>query len=406
MERLKGVLLYTLGLASLVVVSVLFTGRMETDFEPLPTATPAVQNTPTAAVTDVAEVGCRLTQPGSSYGYQSDAPFTTSLVSADRPGDRLMISGTVYASDCLTPLPNILIEIWQNDGHRNDPAGSTSLRAQLRTNAQGQYEFTTIKPGHSQSWPAHIHYRLTLPDGSNPLTTMIFFDDVAQDPDRPLTGSTNLVNLTNTGSTNRRLLRGSFDLVLPVEPLVEPEEDQADLSDCLATPHNTNARLEADAPFTNQLALPGVPGPRLRVSGTVYAEDRQTPLPGALLEVWQADAQGHYSSNPNILRARLRTDLVGHFQFRTIKPGPVQVGCQRLPAHLNYLVSYKDSRPLFMMQFFAGDPYLANQPPMRAGVVTPLVREKDPADPFWHSTFDIVLPIRPDDLLPTQSGNP
>lgn len=396
MEKLKGVLFYIIGAAGLVVISVLFTGRIETDIRPLPTATPAIQNTPTAVPTDVAEVGCRLTPGGSNYGYQPDAPFTTTLALTDQQNEQLVISGTVYASDCTTPLANVLIELWQNDGRRNHAAGSAALRAQFRTNAQGQYQFTTTKPGHSQTWPAHIHYRLTLPDGSSPLTTMIFFDDVPQNSDDPLPASGNLIDLTPTSSTNPRLRHGNFDIVLPVEPPVEPAPAQTNASDCLATPHHTTARPNTDAPFTNQLVPPDFPGPKLSVSGTIYAEDRQTPLSGALLEVWQADAQGHYSSNPNILRARMSTDANGQFQFSTVKPGPVQVGCRYLPAHFNYLVSYQGSRPLFMMQFFANDPYLANQPQMRAGVITPLVWQKDPEDPFWRATFDIVLDVKPD----------
>jgi protocatechuate 3,4-dioxygenase beta subunit len=149
-----------------------------------------------------------------------------------------------------------------------------------------------------------------------------------------------------------------------------------------------------------------MPGERLIISGTVYAEDRQTPLAGALVEVWQADSQGQYGTGPNRLRAKTITDIDGHYQFSTVIPGSVRVGCQNLPAHLNYLVSYRDHPPLFMMQFFANDPYLPNHPQMRQGVVTPLVLQKDPEDPFWRSTFDIFLPVSPEAPLAPQNDQP
>ena len=58
------------------------------------------------------------------------------------------------------------------------------------------------------------------------------------------------------------------------------------------------------------------------------------------------------------------------------------------------------------MQFFANDPYLPNHPQMRQGVVTPLVLQKDPEDPFWRSTFDIILSVKPDTVPAPQSDQP
>src|SRR5262249_18374812 len=45
--------------------------------------------------------------------YRFGAPFRTKLAGPNEPGERLIISGTVYSSDCRSPLPNTLIEIWQ-----------------------------------------------------------------------------------------------------------------------------------------------------------------------------------------------------------------------------------------------------------------------------------------------------
>jgi catechol 1,2-dioxygenase len=51
------------------------------------------------------------------------------------------------------------------------------------------------------------------------------------------------------------------------------------------------------APFQTRLAGPAEPGPRLMLTGTVFSANCQSPLPGALIEVWQANHAGVYDTN-------------------------------------------------------------------------------------------------------------
>jgi protocatechuate 3,4-dioxygenase alpha subunit len=83
--------------------------------------------------------------------------------------------------------------------------------------------------------------------------------------------------------------------------------------------------------FTNNLVTPDVSGERIRVEGRVFDGDGQ-PVPDAMLEVWQADAQGRFA-DPQDKRAlpnaafrgfgRCGTDENGTYAFDTIKPGQV-----------------------------------------------------------------------------------
>jgi protocatechuate 3,4-dioxygenase alpha subunit len=83
--------------------------------------------------------------------------------------------------------------------------------------------------------------------------------------------------------------------------------------------------------FSNNLVTPDVSGERIRVAGRVFDGDGQ-PVPDALLEIWQADAQGRFS-DPQDQRAlpnssfkgfgRCGTDANGTYAFDTIKPGIV-----------------------------------------------------------------------------------
>ncbi|MCI0350549.1 MAG: hypothetical protein L0Z53_14085, partial [Acidobacteriales bacterium] len=49
---------------------------------------------------------CRLTE-SEILGpfYRFGAPFRSRLAGPDEPGDRLILTGTVFSSDCRTPLP-------------------------------------------------------------------------------------------------------------------------------------------------------------------------------------------------------------------------------------------------------------------------------------------------------------
>src|SRR5215467_14202323 len=49
---------------------------------------------------------------GPMYNYGAPM-FQKKLATDDEPGERLILAGTVYSSDCRTPLPKTLIEIWQ-----------------------------------------------------------------------------------------------------------------------------------------------------------------------------------------------------------------------------------------------------------------------------------------------------
>ena len=92
-----------------------------------------------------------------------------------------------------------------------------------------------------------------------------------------------------------------------------------------------NGQYDWNDAFTNNLVTPDTSGERIRVQGRVFDGDG-APVPDAMLEIWQADAQGRFS-DPKDRRAlpnstfrgfgRCGTDTDGHYAFDTIKPGPV-----------------------------------------------------------------------------------
>src|SRR5438093_644305 len=104
--------------------------------------------------------------------------------------------------------------------------------------------------------------------------------------------------------------------------------------------------LVRDKATDNVLVTVDVPGERIHIEGYIL-DGEGDPIDDALLEIWQADAQGHYvgSMNDGSVAAsfsgfgRAATTASGRFSFETIKPGCVRTPGGRLQApHLNVVV--------------------------------------------------------------------
>ncbi|MEW2014410.1 dioxygenase [Rhodococcus sp. NPDC076796] len=144
------------------------------------------------------------------------------------------------------------------------------------------------------------------------------------------------------------------------------------------------------------------------------------PLPGATIDIWQADQSGLYDvqdehMQPGDLRALLTTDEDGRYWFRTVKPCSYPVptdgpggewlratGRQPMrPAHIHVRVEAPGHRSLVTHLFVAEDPYLDIDAAfgVRKGLVLdfPLVEDggsiatQDMPGPYFDVEFDLVL---------------
>lgn len=162
------------------------------------------------------------------------------------------------------------------------------------------------------------------------------------------------------------------------------------------------------APFKATLAGPDEPGQRLHLSGTVYGQDCKTPLPNALLDIWQANASGVYDTEKpdNFteevdfhLRGMLYTDENGRYEIETVIPGryPIPPGLPGLeqyagltrPAHIHVKVMHSMHVPVTTQLYFAGDPYLADDP--WGGHKPSLAMNLDEDGEVHRAAFDFVL---------------
>ncbi|MER5520694.1 intradiol ring-cleavage dioxygenase [Streptomyces sp. NPDC002763] len=156
------------------------------------------------------------------------------------------------------------------------------------------------------------------------------------------------------------------------------------------------------------------------VSGVVRSADG-TPLPGAVLDVWQADPHGFYDvQQPDVQppgngRGLFTADGEGRFWFRTCVPsaypiptdGPVGALLKATgrhpyrPAHIHFIVSAEGHAPVTTHIFVAGGDYLDSDAVF--AVKESLVKDFTPTDhpalagefgvpnPFRHARFDLVL---------------
>lgn len=163
----------------------------------------------------------------------------------------------------------------------------------------------------------------------------------------------------------------------------------------------------------------GLPGTPLFITGTVRDTEGK-PVSGAVLDVWQADADGNYESQiPEIdearLRAKYRARDDGSYCVRTIAPrgyavpmdGPVGDLLKKTdishfrPAHVHFLLEEPGYRRLITHLFRAGADYLDSDVVFgtKDALIVPF--EEKPAGPapdggtmdrdYLHAEYDFVL---------------
>lgn len=124
---------------------------------------------------------------------------------------------------------------------------------------------------------------------------------------------------------------------------------------------------DADADLVQVAGRPGkATGKLIEVSGRVLNTKGQ-PVPGARIEIWQANAAGRYAHksdgsavplDPNFEGfASLVADKDGRYRYLSIEPGAYNVGASWRAKHIHYQVDGQLNRVVTQM-YFAGDPLL------------------------------------------------
>jgi protocatechuate 3,4-dioxygenase beta subunit len=142
---------------------------------------------------------------------------------------------------------------------------------------------------------------------------------------------------------------GSLAAGLPVRSLAATPSCS---DEARATPRQTEGPyFTPDSPQRRSLIDPDVGGTRLVLSGRVLGLDC-TPVAGALLDFWQADADGVYDNRSYGLRGHQFADPQGRYRLETIVPG-IYPGRTR---HIHVKVQAKGGRVLTTQLYFPDEP--------------------------------------------------
>jgi protocatechuate 3,4-dioxygenase alpha subunit len=157
------------------------------------------------------------------------------------------------------------------------------------------------------------------------------------------------------------------------------------------------AGLKTSAPERqNILARDGTLGERIRIEGTIH-DGAGALVKDAMLEIWQANANGQYGSNDFTGWGRAATDFEsGLFSFETIKPGATQFRDGRKQApHISLSIFARGINVHLQTRLYFSDEAAANKadPVLQLvgqpELVATLVAKRDAARPLYR--FDIHL---------------
>ena len=150
------------------------------------------------------------------------------------------------------------------------------------------------------------------------------------------------------------------------------------------------------APNSKALHTPGSPGFPLRVTGKV-TNTRGDKMPGARIEIWQADHAGLYDLEGFRYRAALITEEASDYTVDTILPGHYD---DRPAQHIHYMISAPGHKTLITQAYFATDPFFEGNPDKNFGkrsivshrdLVRTVTLIEAPGTPRATITFDICL---------------
>jgi len=155
------------------------------------------------------------------------------------------------------------------------------------------------------------------------------------------------------------------------------------------------------APFRAKITPPLTKGTTLLIRGRVWGFDTKKPLANAVLDIWQADADGRYDNDDPqkppakgvyANRARVLTDETGCYEYETIHPGPYQIGENAWrPAHIHYLVRKAGYANLITQLYFKGDRHNAKDEFIKESLVIALQPLRVGANTIESGVFDVVL---------------
>jgi len=189
---------------------------------PVPASTDTNAASPTAASNAVEAMDPNLACSGGKTSasltpeltegpyYKAGSPEQADLYQDGMAGTKLVITGYVFDSNC-QPIANAWLDFWQADGNGNYDNSGYTLRGHQYTDANGQFQLTTVVPGLYPGRTEHIHVKVQAPNGQV-ITSQLFFPGVAQNDEDGIYNPNLLLVMSETSDG----MQGQYNFVVPV----------------------------------------------------------------------------------------------------------------------------------------------------------------------------------------------
>src|SRR5947209_283770 len=143
--------------------------------------------------------------------------------------------------------------------------------------------------------------------------------------------------------------------------------------------------FKPSSPERVDLIEPGISGQTLDLIGWVLTRGCK-PLPGAIVDLWQADDKGDYDNSGFRLRGHQLADAEGRYRFRTIVPGAYEERTR----HIHVKVVPPGGRLLTTQLYFPGEPKNRNDGLFRRELLMRTAKNQG----SLTGRFDFVLDMR------------
>lgn len=110
--------------------------------------------------------------------FREGAPITNDLSYPKMKGEPLKVVGQLFQADGKTTIPNKIIEVWHCDHRKkyDNKSKEFRCRAKVKTDANGNYYYTTMIPPNYHWRPKHIHYLVRNIENHKELITQLYFE--------------------------------------------------------------------------------------------------------------------------------------------------------------------------------------------------------------------------------------
>lgn len=133
------------------------------------------------------DLTCALTTGDAQGPFFMTGAQTRAALGPEGSSPTIHLRGLLVGQDCQAKASGYRVDMWHADSagaYQMEGSEAYLYRGLLETDADGRFEIATIRPGNysigrDYMRPAHYHFKVYAPDGSEAVTTQFYFDDDA-----------------------------------------------------------------------------------------------------------------------------------------------------------------------------------------------------------------------------------